>query len=32
MKFNFHVRKTGRPGRFMALKNFIRYAKTHDDV
>ncbi|MCL4420295.1 MAG: polysaccharide deacetylase family protein [Candidatus Thermoplasmatota archaeon] len=32
MSAAFHVRITGRPGRFMALKNFIRYAKTHDDV
>ena len=28
----FQVRITGRPGRFMALKNFIKYVKMQGDA
>ena len=32
MNVGLHCRLAGRPGRFAALKRFIDYVKTHDDV
>ena len=32
MSAAFHVRVTGRPGRFRALAEFIKYVKNNDDV
>lgn len=32
MSVGLHCRLSGRPGRFAALKAFLRYARSHDDV
>jgi len=32
MSVGLHCRLVGRPGRIAALKKFLRYAKSHDDV
>ncbi len=32
MSVGLHCRLSGRPGRFAALEEFLRYARSHDDV
>jgi len=32
MSVGLHCRISGRPGRFAALEDFLRYARSHDDV
>jgi peptidoglycan/xylan/chitin deacetylase (PgdA/CDA1 family) len=32
MSIGLHCRLAGRPGRFAALKRFVEYARSHEDV